>query len=111
MKQRIESLQAKGQTPAEHAQPDQKSEDSVDSHSGQEMKTMAEGKAEVPWEALFSFTSKSFDVFIETQNPKQRECLSLIKNAYELLLKLSIDQMVTQNESLRHQVKKLLRQK
>ena len=43
------------------------------------------------YEALFSFTSKSFEVFIETQNPKQGECLTLIKNAYELLLKLSID--------------------
>ena len=32
----------------------------------------------------------------------------MIKNAYELLLKLSINQMVTQNENLRQQVKQLL---
>ena len=35
----------------------------------------------------------------------------MIKNAYELLLKLSINQMVTQNENLRQQVKQLLLQK
>lgn len=63
---------------------------------------------EIDYEALFSFTSKSFEVFIETQSEKQANCLNMIKNAYELLLKLSINQMVTQNENLRQQVKQLL---
>ena len=49
---------------------------------------LAEG---IDYEALFSFTSKSFEVFIETQAEKQAGCLNLIKNAYELLLKLSIN--------------------
>lgn len=66
--------------------------------------------AQFDYEALFSFTSQSFGVFIETQDEKQAECLNLIKNSYELLLKLSIEQMVTQNESLRFQVKQLLSQ-
>lgn len=57
------------------------------------------------YEALFSFISKSFEVFIETQGGHQSHCLSEIKNAYELLLKLSIEQMVSQNETLRTQVK------
>ena len=50
-------------------------------------------------------------MFIETQGEKQANCLTMIKNAYELLLKLSINQMVTQNENLRQQVKQLLLQK
>ena len=71
-------------------------------------KTPIDGAAEVDYEALFSFTSKSFDVFIETQSDKEAQCLTQIKNAYEVLLKLSINQMVKQNESLRLQVKQLL---
>ena len=67
-------------------------------------------EAEFDYEALFSFTSQSFGVFIETQDGPQAECLNLIKNSYELLLKLSIDQMLKQNESLRFQVKQLLSQ-
>ena len=66
---------------------------------------MAKVQLDFDYEALFSFISKSFEVFIETQGGRQAACLNEIKNAYELLLKLSIEQMVSQNESLRTQVK------
>ena len=37
-------------------------------------------------------------------------CLNLIKKSYEMLLKMSINQMMQQNESLRQQVKQLMKQ-
>ena len=67
----------------------------------------AQLEGEFDQEAFFSFISKSFEVFIETQDAKEGACLTLIKNAYEILLKLSIDTMVGQNEQLRAQVKLL----
>jgi len=64
-------------------------------------------KIDYDYQALFSFISKSFEVYIETQGGKQAACLSQIKNAYEVLLKLSIDQIWKQSESLRNEAKNL----
>ena len=57
--------------------------------------------AEIDQEALLSFILSAFDNLIEEMHPQVARSMSLIKDAYSLLLKIVVESNSRQNQILR----------
>ena len=56
--------------------------------------------------SLLDFVTKNFEKVIEMHDDKMAECLTSIKDAFNLVTKLSVNKLVTSNQKLKEKLRK-----